>query len=367
MCALISPTFYGLIMAGGRGTRFWPESTSAKPKQYLNLISQNSLLTDTLNRLEGLIPREKRFITTIKDQRDLVMKSGENGVDKEGIIFEPSGRNTAPCILLGLYELLERGAKVSDCVAILPSDHVILNIEAFQKTLQTAFDISVGLKKIITIGITPNFPHTGFGYIQRAKENEWPDYGNEVYRVERFKEKPDFQTAKEYLKSGQYYWNAGMFVGTIEVFLREFEKHCPEIFQFGEDLKANLNNFVKLQEIYEKIPEKSIDYAIMEKSSEIIVLPAQFDWNDLGSWDALEQVIKKEKDNTIVSSRNSYLKNSCGNIIYAPDKFVALVDINDLIIVSNDSAVMILPKKQGQEVKNIVEYLKTQKDLADLL
>ncbi len=345
---------YCLVMAGGQGTRFWPSSVTKKPKQYLPLVSDKSLLEETLVRFDDLVGPEDRYVITVKAQEQLVKDSAGERIGKNGIIFEPSGRNTGPCILLSLANLVANGASESDVVAIVPSDHVILNHQGFKDTLKKAAELSVGLSKIVTIGIKPNFPHTGFGYIHRGEEVR-----DSSFDVKEFKEKPDLETAKNYVASGEYFWNAGMFVGTIDRLLKEFESCAPEMFSHYNDLKENANNFEKTGEIYEKIPKDSIDYAIMEKSKEVMTIPAEFDWNDLGSWDALETVLEKENDNYTGQAKGTFFQDAKDNIVFAPGKFVSLIDVNGLVVVSTEDNVLVVPKEKAQEVKKAVEYLKT--------
>lgn len=348
-----------LVMAGGRGTRFWPESTSKKPKQYLNLMGAQSLLADTLDRFEGLIASDHRYVITVKEQAALASEAAKNKINKNGLIFEPSGRNTAPCILLALAQLLEEGATEDSPIAVVPSDHVILNAKGFRETVQVATELSIVNQSIVTIGIVPNFPHTGYGYIHTGEKT---GAGN---MVKAFKEKPELEVAKEYLKSGEYLWNAGMFVGTIKVFLEEFQKWAPDMFCHFNDLRKSCGNDEELKQVYEKLPKDSIDYAIMEKSEKINVVASRFDWNDLGSWDAMEAVIEKEDSNTCLSDAGHFFHNSKGNIVSAPGKFVALVGVEDLVVVSNDKAVLVMPKSQSQDVKKVVKHL-NEKNLNDL-
>ncbi|EQC50364.1 mannose-1-phosphate guanylyltransferase RfbM family protein [Bacteriovorax sp. BSW11_IV] len=350
-----------LVMAGGRGTRFWPESTQSRPKQFLNLTGDTPLLSQTLERFDDLVNVEDRFIVTVKEQEELVRDSSQDLIGDGNIIFEPAGRNTAPCILLSLARLIAGGAKDNDLMVVVPSDHVILNKRGFQSTIRKSIEIASERKEIVTIGIIPHFPHTGFGYIERGEAI------SNGYRVNQFKEKPDFETAKNYLSSGNFYWNAGMFVAPIKTFKDELFAHSPEISKFFDPLLTNIDNPAKLAEIYSQIPEDSIDYAVMEKSSHVSVCPAEFDWNDLGSWDALEAVIQEQEENTIVKSKGHYFENAKGNIIFAPDKFVSLINVDDLIVVSNEKSVVVLPKKDSQRVKNIVEYLKKSDLGKDLL
>lgn len=350
--------FYCLVMAGGRGTRFWPESTSKKPKQYLSFLGNKSLLTNTLLRVEGLIPTENRYIVTLKEQENHAREFSQGLCAKQGLIFEPSGRNTAPCILLALAYLLDQGATPDDVVVILPSDHVILNEIAFRKTLNICFNAAVKNNSIVTIGINPNFPHTGYGYIQKGLKMD------DAYKVAGFKEKPNLETAKEYLASGEYFWNAGIFISQLKTLLEEFELLAPEMFKYFQSLRGNPSN---LKSIYDMMPSDSIDYAIMEKSNKVMVVPSNFDWNDLGSWEALESLIPSTEGNTIIKCKYSYLENSKGNIVYAPTQLVSLLGVEDLIVVSNEKTLMILPKSQSQKVKNIVEFLKKNETTREYL
>lgn len=351
---------YSLIMAGGKGTRFWPESTEKKPKQYLKLISNKSLLEETLLRFDRFIPKEKRYVVTVKEQEKLCKESSAGKINSKGIIFEPTGRNTAPCILMSLASLIKKGVKEDDVVVIVPSDHVILNKKGFHHTIKKAAEFSFQHQQIVTIGITPHFPHTGFGYIQKGALLE-----EEAFKVSRFKEKPHYELAVEYVKSGKYLWNAGMFVAPIKVFLEEFALHAPEMFKHFKDLLKTVDEPLKLKRVYEKLASDSIDYAIMEKSKRIAVMPANFDWNDLGSWDALSSVIEETHGNTVVKTDGEFFLNSADNVVYAPGKFVSLINLDGHIVVANDKVVLVAPVKDAQDIKKVVEHLK--KERRDLL
>lgn len=346
-------SLYCLIMAGGKGTRFWPESTQAKPKQYLNLISSKTLLEETLDRFDSLIQKDHRYIVTVKEQKDLCALSSSGKIAKNGLFFEPSGRNTGPCILMSLACLLNSGVSEEDVIAIVPADHVILNKKGFHTTIKKAADFSVKHRHIVTIGITPHFPHTGFGYIEKGDLVE-----GEAFRVSRFKEKPHYELAKEYIRSGDYLWNAGMFVAPIKVLLEEFITHAPKMYEHFEELKASLNDAERFKKVYELMPSDSIDYAIMEKSERVSVVPAAFDWNDIGSWDALSAVIEETHGNTLVKSDGAFFLNSADNVVFAPGKFVALINMDKHIVVSNDKVVLVAPVADAQEIKKVVEHLK---------
>ncbi len=348
--------FYCLIMAGGKGTRFWPESTQSKPKQYLNLLSTKSLLEETLDRFDSLIGIDRRYIVTVKEQQALCIQSSVGKIAKDGIIYEPSGRNTGPCVLMSIAALLDKGVSPDDVMAIVPADHVILNHKGFHETMKRAADFSVLKNNIVTIGITPNFPHTGFGYIEKGELIE-----GEGFQVTRFKEKPHFELAKEYIRSGNYLWNAGMFVAPIKILLEEFQMHAPKMYEHFSEMKRVINDPIKLKAVYEKMPSDSIDYCIMEKSSRVSVIPATFDWNDMGSWDALTSVIDETHGNTLVKSDGAFFLNSADNVIFAPDKFVALINMEKHIVVVNDKVVLVAPVADSQEIKKVVEHLRVNR------
>ena len=218
-------------------------------------------------------------------------------------------------------------------------------------------------KKIVTIGVPPHFPHTGYGYIKKAS-----DLGNQAFVVDRFVEKPDLETAKSYLASGDYLWNAGMFVTPLGLMLEELQRHSPSIFEYAPKLEQQLDSPDQLEQTYAQIPSDSIDYAVMEKSENILVVPAEFDWNDLGSWTALEDVCEKREGNSLKSKfSESYLENAEGNIVFAPDQLVCLHQVKDLIVVSNDNVLMVMPKSEGQAVKQIRSWADQQPNLKDLI
>ncbi len=362
MSEMVESQLYAVVMAGGKGTRFWPESTRKRPKQYLNLTGGDSLLGKTLQRFEGLVGANQRYVVTVKEQELLAKECGANKMAKDGLIFEPSGRNTAPCILLSLAALEEKGANGDDVIAIVPSDHVILNESGFRETVQKAAEMALKEKAIVTIGIKPNFPHTGYGYIHRASE-----VSADVFSVSDFREKPDRKTAENYLATGEYFWNAGMFVASLNTLKEEFSTCSPETFKHYEDLKNSVSDDSALAEVYARLPEDSIDYAVMEKSKRVMVVAADFDWNDLGSWDALESVVDSTEGNTLVAQRAHFLKEAKGNIVFAAGKHVSLIGVDNLIVVSNEQSLVVLPKERSQEIKEIVKSLQENSELTDLI
>jgi len=239
---------------------------------------------------------------------------------------------------------------------------VILNKGGFQDTLKMASSVAFEKGEIVVIGIRPHFPHTGYGYIESGEKQS-----TSCFKVESFKEKPTKEKAFEYLSEGNYFWNAGMFISKIGVLLEEFAQHAPEVYKFFPELRDAIEKNEDVATVYEKIPKNSIDYAVMEKSKKVSVVPALFDWNDLGSWDALEDVVKSQEGNTFVKGEGHYFKEAKGNIVFAPGKFVSLVGVNDLVVVSNEKVLMVLPKSDSQKVKSIVEDLKKENPSNDLL
>lgn len=357
---------YCLVLAGGKGTRLWPESTMQNPKQYLNLIGDKSLLYNSIERLQEVVPEENRFIITTEDQVKAADQATQGLLKRDGILLEPEGRDTAPCIFYSLARLQARGASDDDCVMIFPADHVILNKGGFQETIKMAVEVATKQNKLVTIGIKPNFPQTGFGYIERGSE-----CGQRCWEVRQFKEKPNEDTARKYLESGNYYWNAGMFIGKLGTFFGEFAAHAPELASYREKLKSAPDRSSELAGTYAKLPKISIDYAIMEKSKNVMVIEALFDWNDLGSWSALADVTNPVEGNYMVNNVNPESDLLCldakGNIVYAPDQFVTLVGVEDLVVVSNKKVLMVMPKDQAQRVKEVVEHLRSREKTSHLV
>jgi mannose-1-phosphate guanylyltransferase len=341
---------FALIMAGGKGTRVWPESTDEKPKQYLPIVGESSLLHQTLERFEGYIPADQRYIITTEEQRPLATEHSNGLMPSENLILEPEGRNTAPCILLALLDLLARGASEEDIVSIVSSDHLIRPHQAFQDDLKKAAELaSEGF--IVTLGIPVRNPHTGYGYILRG-EQQGPGF-----KVQKFVEKPDLETAKKYQESGEYYWNAGNFVAKISTMLKEFSAHCPEIAQFKDELLSALQSKSGVANCYSKLAKISIDYAVMEKSENVAVVPVTFEWNDLGSWDALEEVISAKEGNCFIKDpQKSFVEDSQGNIILSQStKNISLLGVSDLVIIENGDHLVVFPKSRAQEIKKIRE------------
>ena len=351
---------YVLVMAGGQGTRLWPVSTKNRPKQYLPLISGNSLLKESLERLDGFVRPQHRFVVATRDQESLARKHTSNSINEEGLILEPSSKNTAPCLLFSLAYLAYKKVNPRDVIAVLPADHGILKTNVFQETLAKAFSYA-GRGHLMTIGIPPTSPHTGYGYIHKGRQLE-----DDFFCVKEFVEKPDLPKAEEYYQSGNFFWNSGIAVASFETFLREFEQYAPSLFIFFERFKKNCLNNKAMNDLYQEIPSESFDYAVMEKSSNVFVIPGEFGWSDLGSWEALAPFLSEEQGNALYV-QSSFVHGSKGNIVYAPNKTVFLEGVDDMLVISNGDAIVLLPKKKSQNIKEMVANLKDQACFEDFL
>lgn len=349
---------YGVILAGGSGTRFWPLSRKKLPKQFLKLFNNKTLLEETIERLSPLIPRKKIIIVTTDDYRDKI-KEIARGVPPENIILEPAGRNTAPSIALAAFKLIEREEGV---MGIFPSDHLILEGKRFRRILSIAEKIAKSSEHLITLGMKPDKPETGYGYIEIGKVYKKGN-GITVFNVKRFVEKPDVKKAKAFLENGNFMWNSGMFIWRIGVFLKELEKNLPQVYygiKRGIKIKKN-RQFEVNEKIYKGLPSISVDYGIMEKSERTLVIPIDVGWSDLGSWDSLADVLKKDESGNAVLADGKFLLNVKNSLFYVNGKFVAGIGIEDLVVVNSGNAILICKKQSSQDVKKVVNFLSEKK------
>lgn len=333
-----------LIMAGGKGTRFWPKSTEKKPKQFINLIEDRTMIQLTVDRVRNIVPIEKIFVATGEKYIDLV-KEQIPDLPNKNIIVEPVGRNTAPCILLASLYIKQI---YNDCnIAVLPSDHLIKNEKLFLDTLKTANNfVKDNKESIVTIGITPDRPETGYGYIKYDKMDK-----KNVVKVDRFVEKPDFEKAKQYLDSKEYLWNAGMFIFNIDYMLKELENNYSKTYELLQQLPSIYDeNYNKiLREIYPKSQSISIDYAVMEKSKNIYVIPSDFGWDDIGTWKALERYIKEDENKNYIKGQVS-VYNSSNNILYSENKKMMVIGLDNIFCIESDDMIVIGPKDSMEEL-----------------
>ncbi|MEW6185084.1 MAG: sugar phosphate nucleotidyltransferase [Thermodesulfobacteriota bacterium] len=356
-------SLYFIIMAGGRGTRFWPRSRTRRPKQLLNIIGSKTILEQTIDRLLPLTDWDHIFVVTEITQADAVREVLPD-LPSSRLIIEPLGRNTAPCI--GLAALILEQIDPEAVMAVLPADHFIARVPEFQKTLLAAARTAAGGGHLITLGIHPTAPETGYGYLERGEKIKGNE-GEVVYRVKAFHEKPDRPRAETMLKSGRYFWNSGMFIWKVSSILHEMAGLTPNL--FGELLR--LKNYFgttgweeALFKGYQIMDNISIDYAVMEKADNVLMLTGDFGWNDVGSWEAVYQLEVKDRQKNSLTGPVLAL-DSQGCLVYSPDKTVGIIGLNDLIIVETPDALLICPRERAQEVKKIVESLEAQgrKDL----
>ncbi len=343
---------YGLIMAGGGGTRFWPLSRKRVPKQLLNLDGKEVMLNETIDRLSGVVEKEDIFIVTNTEQVDLTKIVTADRVLENHILAEPSARNTAACIGYGAMEILKKYGDGIMC--ILASDHYIKDEDAFRNVLKKAVETVEKTDGLVTIGIKPTFPSTGYGYI---KSENVP--GEVFHKVLEFVEKPDLCRAKEYIDSGSYAWNSGMFVWKASTIMRYFEKLLPDIYEklmiIGETMGTASEREV-LWAIYDTIPKISIDYGIMERADRVYMLEGDFGWNDIGSFDALPALYTADENGNVIRGE-TVLIDAGDNVILGENKMIACVGVDNLIVVDTEDALLVCAKDRAQDVKEIVSVL----------
>jgi len=360
---------YAAILAGGVGTRLWPRSRQNQPKQFSDIVgSGRTMIQATADRIHGLVEPTELFVITGEPYAALVAYQLP-AVPVTQIIAEPSGRNTGPAIGLACVHIHQRDPNA--IVAFLHSDHVILDKVAFCTALQRA-QAGAEAGYIVTLGIEPTFPHTGFGYIKRGiavtdlATNENPSTDElTIYTVEQFLEKPDRATAESFLEQGGYYWNGGIFVCRVDVMLAEFKRQLPELALGLEQIGAALSrddetSATVLAEVWPSLPNISIDHGIMERAQSVATVPLLAGWNDVGSWDALEAILAQDETLNFVARGQVIPIESYGNIIYTDKELVALIGVENLVVVDTGDTLLIGHKQQMQKVKQVVEQLRAQ-------
>ncbi len=348
---MTSTDYYAVIMAGGSGTRFWPASRKARPKQFLPIGSEVPMITATCQRLDGLIPLERILVVTSGDLAAQVLECLPD-LPKENVLVEPVGRNTAPCVALAALEIERRSP---DSVhVVLPADHVIQPKSEFQASLRAAAAEAQRAERLVTLGVQPTFPATGYGYIQSgAKVAEHGEF--HAHQVESFEEKPLQQRAEQFLASGDYFWNAGIFVWKTSTVLAALAKFAPGILTPLQQA----GRATGLEEIYPKLPATPVDIAVMEQADNRSVIPISYRWDDVGSWTSLPEVCPPDENgNCVTGGTTALLEDSSGNIVFGEgDTLTALIGVQDLVIVRSGDAVLVCPRDRAQEVKRVVERL----------
>ncbi len=347
---------YAVIMAGGVGSRFWPRSKKKMPKQLLNIFGDDTMIQATVKRLTGLVEKERIYIIT-NELQSAEIKNQLPDLPGDNIIEEPFGRNTAACI--GLASVIIKAKDPEAITIVLPADHIIKDVDDFKKTIENAAKFANESKGLVTIGIKPTRPETGYGYIQI---NDKPA-ASSIFNVVTFAEKPNYATAVRFLESGDFFWNSGMFVWRADVILDEIKNLMPDLHEGLVDIEKSLfaNNFKEeLKNIYAQLKKISIDYGIMERSSKVFLTKGSFSWSDVGSWEEVYQLSPKN-ENGIASIGQVYTKMVNDSYIYSPDKMTAVIGLDNVIVINQGDTLLVCRRDKAQDVKEIVDYLKINK------
>lgn len=355
---------HAVILAGGRGTRFWPRSRLRTPKQLLNIVGSDSMLVETVRRLAPDFPPSRIWVVTNKEQVEAVRKQLRR-VPGGQILAEPVGRNTAAAIGLAAVHLARRSPNA--LMAVLPADHFIRDAARYRKIVRAALEVAKRGPNLVVLGIPPTRPETGYGYIERGAEMQQAQ-GEPVYPVQRFTEKPKMELAAEYVESGQYDWNAGMFFWRVDTFLDCLENYLPATRAALEQIAASIGTRKysrTLARIYPKLENISVDYAVMERATQtntagdvrVFVLPADVGWSDIGSWAAVYELMTRQLGGNVISG-DGYARDAEGNYVWAPGKFVAVLGVKDLVVVETPDALLICPRDRAQDVGKIVDWLR---------
>jgi mannose-1-phosphate guanylyltransferase len=351
----MNKNYYAILMAGGVGSRFWPVSTQDFPKQFHDMLGTGeTLLQKTFSRLCQLIPSENIFILTNERYNDLVFQQLPQ-VTKRQVVLEPAMRNTAPCILFASLKIQKENPDAVMIVA--PSDHWIEDENTFTKNVQQAFDFCSQNDALMTLGIQPTFPNTGYGYIEYDKSSN-----NMIKPVNQFREKPDYNTAKAFITQGNFIWNAGIFMWSVNSVIEAFKSCQPQLYDlFKKGIEVYNTDFEDdfVRDNYGKAENISVDYAIMETSENVFVLPAEFDWNDLGTWGSLYDKLNKDDNENAVVNARTLTEDASGNMIRTKnDKIVVVDGLQDYIIVDKDEVLLIMPKSKEQDIKAVLQKVK---------
>ncbi len=356
---------FAVIMAGGKGTRFWPLSRERMPKQLLQITSNLTMIQETVDRILPIIPHERIYVVTNTRYADEVHAQLPE-LPLRNILQEPTGRNTAAAIGFGAVHILKHDSDA--LMVVLPSDHLIKNVKLFRETLLTAVEAAQDSGKLLTIGITPTYPETGYGYIQLGNETAKVRKQG-LYEVKNFREKPNAETAEEFIKSENFLWNSGMFAWRASTIQSAIERYLPRIYKHLMRIRVAIgteNERNVLNETYPELESISIDYGIMERAQQVFCIKGDFGWDDVGSWNALDSIWPADANQNAVFGLPLLAVNASHCVVYSPTKTVSLVNVSNLIIVETPDAVLICDRGRAQDVKKIVELLE-QRGLKDLL
>lgn len=345
---------YAVIMAGGIGSRFWPASRKERPKQFLDVFGEGTLIQNTVARLQGLIPPERCLVVTHERYVEQTEKQLP-AVPDENILAEPISRNTAPCITYAATMLASRDPDAT--MVVLPADHVIGNVAQFHDTLKVALDAAQEPNALVTIGIEPTYPATGYGYIQY--DSDAATEGDlQAHPVRTFAEKPDQSTAERFIDSGDFLWNSGMFIWRADTILSQVKTHLPDAHEAfapvrtaGDDVDEDV-----LIQAFQNSPRISIDYGVMEQAETVYVVPGSFEWNDVGDWRAVYDLSDKDEHGNVIQG-NVIMQDSSRCYVQSDDRLIVLVGIHDSVVVDTEDAVLVCNRESAQQVKQVVEYL----------
>jgi mannose-1-phosphate guanylyltransferase len=344
---------YILILAGGTGTRLWPMSRSSMPKQLLDLTGTQTMMQATVNRVLPLVPVERIFVASNREYGPII-KNQIPDLPRQNIIEEPSGKNTAPCIGMATAHMPEK----NQVMASLHADHFIADEEGFRQALLAAAEVAQQ-GYLVTLGIQPDKPETGYGYVQRG--DELGNFnGHSVYQAARFLEKPDAATAEKFLASGEYYWNSGIFIWQISTLQTAFQEHMPEFAAQLDDLSRAIEAGQPIDEIWAKIQPQSIDVGIMEKAGKVAVVPVDVGWNDVGGWRAIHEINTPHTDDNgnVAFGAEHVAVDTRGTLVQGRGRLIATIGLDDIVIVDTDDALLVCAKDRAQDVKEIVNWLK---------
>lgn len=352
-----------IIMAGGIGSRFWPLSRTKKPKQFLDILGiGRTLLQQTFDRLGNIFPVENIYIVTNEDYEDIIKKQLPE-ISSNQILLEPIRRNTAPCIAYANHKinLINPNAKI----LVAPSDHIILKEQDFLEVVQKGLDFVTHNDSLLTLGIQPNRPETGYGYIQINGDKTRIELNNSLRQVKTFTEKPDLAMAELFIQSGDFFWNSGMFFWSLSTIMKAFNNFLPEInelFSQGKEFYNTHKESEFINRVYPNCKNISIDYGIMEKAENVFVLCSDFGWSDLGTWGSLYEMLGKDNDNNTVTGSNVFVYNSQNCLINLPDNKLAVIQgLDDYVVVESDNILLICRKQDEQKIKNYVNDVRIEK------
>jgi mannose-1-phosphate guanylyltransferase len=355
---LIMNNRYVIIMAGGVGSRFWPLSRLERPKQFLDILgSGETLIQQTYRRFKSICPEKNIFIVTNSDHKELVIE--QLGIDPDKVLSEPLRRNTAPCIAYGTFRIKSENPKA--VIAVTPSDHLILKEDEFSKVMDKAYEFAEKNKVLLTLGIKPDKPETGYGYIQ-ANEKKRVDGFDKLLKVKTFTEKPDIDLARVFIKSGDFYWNSGIFIWNIAAIQEALEKYLPDIFSAfddGRDLFGTKKEESFIAQTYAACGSISIDYGIMEKADNVFVLCADVGWSDLGTWSSLYEHTPADRNGNAILRGTVFSYENSGNIVnISPGKVAVIQGLTDYIIINTDDVLLIVKKEEEQNIKQYLDAVK---------